>query len=354
MKKPFPKWIHPTRLVCFGLATVLIVYVSDQLYASLRFQYAGEWDQLTGFVMWLSGYLLIGGVLLLIGWGNFRGPYTWWQANENGKWMYRSWLLLLFLVIYLFLQNRTDFQLEWVEENLLVTLLAFGFVLGFTRIAVLIRSRNQQARLLQQHATAELQALRAQLNPHFLFNALNTLYSQAVPLADERLANHIQELSGILRFSLQQSQKEWVDIEEEIAFLERYISLQRARLSQPECLEVHISWDESPAVIPPLLLLPFIENLFKYGLRKDAHASIQLDIQEGALHFYSENEIFEEGQKQGTGTGISLVQRRLDIVFPQSYQLTFGAEGKLYKVDLFISLLATIPTAHPSLSTLSS
>ena len=121
------------------------------------------------------GYVFILLGLICLGWLNFKGPYQWWGNKHTSRWLYRSWVLLLYFFIYLFLHGITGWEVDLVEENLLVALLAFSFVMGFTFVAGLIRSKNQQAKQLQEQTAAELQALRAQLNPHFLFNALNTL-----------------------------------------------------------------------------------------------------------------------------------------------------------------------------------
>lgn len=332
-------WNKIGKGIFIFLVLAILTYWSWQLRESLLHQYGGEWDRLGGFFRWVMGYVFLLGLLFLVGWLNFRGPYQWWQERGQRKWLYRSWMVLLLFVIYQLLQFGTGFQIELVEENLLIASLALLFIWGFTAIAALIRSRNQQTKLLQQQTAAELSALRAQLNPHFLFNALNTLYSQAIPLADESLAEHIQELSGILRFSLQQAQKEFVPVSEELTFLRRYIGLQKARLANPEQVKVDLSWDEKEGKIPPLLLLPFIENLFKYGLnsRNNGQAQLELLIEENVLRFYSENDLNLNNQP-GTGKGIEQVRRRLDLRYPGSHKLEIIQHDGKFRVSLEIIL----------------
>ena len=310
-----------------------------QLYESLTLQYAGEWDRLGGFVRWLMGYVFILLGLIWLGWLNFKGPYQWWRIKPESSWAYRSWALLMYFFIYLFLHGITGFEVDLVEENLLVALLAFIFIMGFTFVAGLIRSKNQQAQQLQEQTAAELQALRSQLNPHFLFNALNTLYGHAVPLEDESLAAHIEELSGILRFSLQQAQKEFVSIEEELTFLRRYISLQQARLPHPEAVEIDIQWDQSEAEIPPLLLLPFVENLFKYGIstQEDKQAFLSLVIEESNLTFTTYNPVLSTLPK-GTGKGIEQVKRRLALQYPDRHKLSIEESDDQFEVQLKLEL----------------
>ncbi|MDW3647205.1 MAG: histidine kinase [Bacteroidia bacterium] len=333
-------WLFATLTLCLG------GFWGFQLHESLTLQYAGEWDQLGGFVRWLLGYVVILLGLMLLAWLNFRGPYQWWGLNEENKWIYRSWALLLYFFLYLFLQWTTGMEVDLVEENLLVALLAFIFVMGFTFVAGLVRSRNQQAKLLQEQTAAELQALRSQLNPHFLFNALNTLYSRAVPLEDESLAEGIEELSGILRFTLQQSQKDYVSIEEELTFLKRYIGLQQARMANPENIHIDIRWDQSEAQIPPLLLLPFVENLFKYGIspQSEIPAKLSLSIEEGFLDFLSQNPIYPV-QQRGTGKGIEQVKRRLALQYPDQHQLSIQQSDEQFELRLQLTLA---PKAVPA------
>lgn len=336
---PFTKWNNWSPWGFAVLLLGLVTFWGIQLHESLTLQYAGEWDQLGGFLRWLMGYVLILLGLIVLSWLHFRGPYQWWGSYPKTKWVYRSWALLLFFFLYLFLQWTTDFQVDLVEENLLVAMLAFGFVMGFTFVAGLIRSRNQQTKRLQQRTAAELQALRSQLNPHFLFNALNTLYSHAVPLEDESLAERIQELSGILRFTLQQAQKEFVSIEEELTFLNRYIGLQQARMAEPGLVDIDIQWDQSEANIPPLLLLPFVENLFKYGIspQQETPARLSLSIEEGMLIFSTTNPISPTQQK-GTGNGIEQVRRRLALRYADRHQLSITQSDAQFKVSLRLEL----------------
>ena len=336
---PVKKWNKWSPWGFWLLVLGLSTFWGVQLHKSLTLQYAGEWDQLGGFLRWLMGYVFILLGLILLSWLNFKGPYQWWGIRPQTTWIYRSWALLLFFFIYLFLQWATGLQVDLVEENLLVAMITFSLLLGFTFVAGLIRNRNQQTKRLQQQTAAELQVLRSQLNPHFLFNALNTLYSHAVPLEDESLAERIEELSGILRFTLQQAQKEFVSIEEELTFLNRYIGLQQARMAEPERVQVDIQWDQSEAGIPPLLLLPFVENLFKYGIssQKEGQASLSLSIEEGELIFSTVNPILSPQQK-GTGNGIEQVRRRLALGYPDRHQLSIEQQDGQFKVSLRLEL----------------
>lgn len=336
---PFKKLINWSPWGFVILAVAISIFLGVGLHKSLTLQYAGEWDRLGGFLRWLMGFVFILLGLMLLGWLHFKGPYQWWGIHTQTKWIYRSWALVLFFFLYLFLQWVTGFQMDLVEENFLIAMLAFGFIMGFTFIAGLIRSKNQQTKRLQQQTAAELQTLRSQLNPHFLFNALNTIYSHAVPLEDESLAERIQELSGILRFTLQQAQKEFVSVDEELTFLNRYIGLQQARMADPERVKIDIQWDQVEAQIPPLLLLPFVENLFKYGIspQKEAQAVLTLYIEEGDLHFSTINPIVSSKHK-GTGHGIEQVRKRLALGYPDRHQLSIEQEEGLFKVHIQLQL----------------
>ena len=329
-----------------------MLWLIPQVRDGLMFQYGEDWAPLAGFFRWILGYGLIVLGLLVLGLLNFLGPYRWSKRMSHYRWFYRIWLLVLGGGIYQFLQSRTFFEPEWVEENLLVALLSMGCILLVTQVTALIYHRNQQSQLLQSQTDAELKALRAQINPHFLFNALNSLYSQALPLSDDKLAKQIHELSGILRFTLQQSKREWISLREEISFLEKYIALQTARWAQADHLDIDLELEDSSGEIPPLLLLPFVENLFVHGAvpdRSGHEAMIHLDRQGDYLHLRCSNALPARQASQGTGQGLTNVRRRLHLLYPGSFEWETGLQGSYFVASLRFPIRPqTSPISSPS------
>ncbi|MEM9985283.1 MAG: histidine kinase [Bacteroidota bacterium] len=336
-KRASEPWTRIGPILFSSLFVGLLLWLIPQVRDGLIFQYGEDWAPLAGFFRWILGYGLIVLVIIILGLLNFLGPYRWSRRLPHYRWYYRAWLLGLGVLIYQFLQNRTFFEPEWVEENLLVALLSVGCILVVTQVAALIHHRNQQAQRLQIQTDAELKALKAQINPHFLFNALNSLYSQALPLAEESLAKQIPELSGILRFTLQQSQREWISLREEVSFLEKYIALQAVRWAEPDYLTVDLELEEEEGAIPPLLLLPFVENLFVHGAtpdRQGREALIRLSREGNYLHLYCQNALPSRHHPQGTGQGLANVRRRLQLLYPGAFDWEVGPQANQFLASL--------------------
>lgn len=339
MKKPSKKWIN----ALFILALVVVLsYWAWLLRQSLLAQYGDDTARLAGFLRWLLGFVFLFGVLSLLGWLNFRIPFRRWYLPVEKRAWYYLWLVGLALIIFELLQWRTWHELELVEENLLVTLAIMAYVMGFTYVADSLRARRDQVKILQQKTAAELHNLRAQLNPHFLFNALNTLYSQALKEDNDAQAQLISKLSGILRFTLQQARQEEVSISEEIEFLQRYIALQEARLQDnPQVqIEVDLDWDGVEVGIPPLLLIPFVENAFLYGVSAEhpSRIRIQLQVEGGMLEFKTENTRVPTIRHKGTGQGIANTRQRLALLYPNRHELQIQETATLFQVLLRLEL----------------
>lgn len=341
MKTPNPYWTKAGPVAFAVLALALATHWGLLLSASLEEQYGDDWSQMLGFLRWLSGYVLVGAGLAGAAWLNHRGPFRRWAKSAH-RWHYRAWLLLLCWSLFEALQWRTEHDIELVDENLLVAVLATLSIAGLTLVFDMAQARRERLELEQQKTAAELDSLRAQLHPHFLFNALNTLFGEALRQGQDRLAERIGELSGLLRFLLQQAQRDTVDIGEEIAFLQRYASLQEARLPANPQRHLHIDfdWDGRPTPIAPLLLMPFIENAFQYGLHpsKPCSLTVSLHVEDGRLRFRAENTVVAPAHPRGAGTGIANTRRRLERLYPRQYQLQIAEAGGLFRVAMDINL----------------
>lgn len=327
----------------FGFVVALVGgYIGWLLTESLQLQFGDEGQGVGGFFRFLLSYVLLVVLVLLLSWLNYRGPFRWWLNTEK-KWTYWTWLLLLMWLTFEGLQFRKGYEQEFVDENVLVTLVFVGVVIGFGYVADAFRVRREQLVLQQQKTEAELRALKSQINPHFLFNALNTIYNEADAAQNDRVSELVQQLAGIMRFTLQETQKDFTSVEREIEFLEKYLALQQARLPKRKELrmDVVIEYDGQPARIAPLLLIPFVENAFQYGisLQQDSFIELKLTIEGGQLSFRVRNSISPQAvQKQGHGTGIKNVQQRLELIYPNRYQLSVATSEGIFDVLLGIKL----------------
>ncbi|QXP66678.1 sensor histidine kinase [Polaribacter sp. AHE13PA] len=182
----------------------------------------------------------------------------------------------------------------------------------------------------------ELKFLKMQIHPHFLFNSLNTIYGFAIAKADEA-PEMILKLSNLLDYILYQVEKPKVPLVEEIHHLEDYISLEKMRFH--DTLKVNFSKDKlnDSLQIPPMLLIPFVENSFKHGVIIDGvlNVDIRLKTANNCLFFEIEN---SSKRKEETNTGIGLpnIRKRLEMLYPGKYQLEIIENNDTFKVHLKI------------------
>jgi len=248
----------------------------------------------------------------------------------------QSFWKILKIYIPVYLNVRSFSQVDFSIAHLLYT--AF-----FTLVMYVWQNRKREEALEKQQREVEIQSLKAQLNPHFLFNSLNTIYSSALSEKDTPTAQLVQQLSGILRHSVEEIRHEKTSLEKELAFIEKYLALQRARLPQNShvSLTTSLHWDQEPADIAPLLLIPFIENAFQYGISLDqpSFVVIRLEIEDKKLHLRVENSLLTvPSHQKGAGTGLPNVQKRLQLLYPHQHTLRFGPEKSTFLVDLTLQL----------------
>ncbi len=322
---------------------LFLSYLGYTLYYSLRQQYGNTEQDLGNLGRFLVGILGVISAVFLGAWLNFRGPFRWWFLRPEKQTWYYVWLLGLVWILYELLQIRTSHDPVFVDENWLVAIVVVGLVVGFGYVADTFRIRRERLLLQQQKTKAELTALQTQLNPHFLFNALNTIYNEADAVQNDRVTDLVQQLSGLLRFTLQEAQKEKTTVASEIAFLEKYLALQRARLPQREDLRVntHIEYDDQPAQIAPLLLIPFVENAFQYGIsgQQASFIDLRLVVENAVLTLHIQNSLAPQTTaKRGNGTGIANVQQRLKGIYPHLHKLEIKQQAAIFEIVLEIKL----------------
>lgn len=218
-----------------------------------------------------------------------------------------------------------------------------GYSLCYSFLRDYFRKRQEEKNREIQQAEAKIKALKAQVNPHFFFNTLNTIYGTALLENAPRTATCIDQLSRIMRYTITETGRDLTPLSEEISFIEDYLQLQKPRIPDLENIriETDISIDDPSVKIAPLLLLPFIENSFKYGISTDHPCSIKirLKVKNKALHFTTENTLFPGKNKpSGLGTGIQNALHRLELSYPGRHQLFYGPEGACFNVTLTINL----------------
>ncbi len=193
--------------------------------------------------------------------------------------------------------------------------------------------------LQNEKLTAELAFLKSQINPHFLFNSLNNIYSLAYQKS-EQTPEAILKLSEIMRYMLYESNYNKVSLDKEIRYLENYIELQKLRFKNSAAVVMSVEGDPQNNYIMPLILISFVENAFKHGIATDVHNPINISIRisEGKLYFSIHN-LKNNHNKDGTvGIGLANVKRRLELFYKNQYRLEIENGSSLFSCDLYLDL----------------
>ncbi len=218
-------------------------------------------------------------------------------------------------------------------------------MIGYISITTIVFLLWQYGKMLienREKAIHELSALKAQINPHFLFNNLNTIYALAEK-GDHRTKDLILQLSDFLRYVLYDTSSEKIGLEKEIEIIKTYVGLQKERINENTTeVILNIQGDFTGIQIAPLLLLPLAENCFKHGIGNDKGTiGINISFVSHQLHFSTKNRIERRenplNHEQG-GIGILNVEKRLNLLYPGKHQLTFEKNGDLFMVEMTIDL----------------
>lgn len=195
--------------------------------------------------------------------------------------------------------------------------------------------------LINKNQASELALMKSQINPHFLFNTLNNIYSLA-NRHDDKVLDAMDKLSGIMRYLIYDAQSDYVLLSKEIMYLQSYVELQRLRLKDPESVEYSLNGNSGNLKIAPMLLIPLVENAFKHGDRKATKPNIiiSLVIEDNILKFDVTNVIPKQAieKDSGTGIGLSNMKKRLDILYNRKYKLQTSVEEGVYKSYLELEL----------------
>ena len=200
-------------------------------------------------------------------------------------------------------------------------------------------NERKQRDLENQRLSAELAFLKSQINPHFLFNSLNSIYSLAYQRS-ETTPDAILKLSEIMRYMLYESNDNKVDLEKELQYLQSYIDLQKIRFGNKAYIDFKVQGNIGNQQIAPLLLIAFIENAFKHGVANNPLTPIRLliDVDDAHLHFYMQNKKHMNNRDTLGGIGLNNVQRRLNLLYPGKYNLVVNDEMDTYTVELSLVL----------------
>ena len=221
--------------------------------------------------------------------------------------------------------------------------LAVCVLLWFFGMAAKMISRWREveeiaAKAEAEKVKAELGFLKAQINPHFLFNSLNNIYSMAISNSPAT-ADSIMKLSKIMRYITDEMNADKVPLQSEIDCISDYIELQRLRLSKKVILDFSTTGDIASKYIAPLILIPFVENVFKFGISNHEPCNITIKIAavQSGIEFYCQNKIFPLATNlESTGIGINNTRKRIDLVYNGKSKLDISNQNGFFTVELSI------------------
>ena len=275
----------------------------------------------------LAGLFLLWALLMLYSFGLYG-----WRALGIGMGIYFP----------LITHESTMVGIEYHVPYSFMSILFFG-IIRYTHDFRKLKATAQQLRIEKQEA--ELNYLKSQTNPHFLFNTLNNIYALAREKSD-LAPESIMRLSKILRYMLYEAGGEYIAIEQELKILSDYIALEQLRYD--ESLRVNFNYDveDMKQALPPLLLIPLVENAFKHGVsetRSEPFVDIHLSVSQRQLAFYVKNsaEVFPGDERVKENIGLSNLRRQLELLYKE-YSLVVQQGDSVFTATLKINLASHV------------
>ncbi|GGD63326.1 hypothetical protein GCM10011514_29190 [Emticicia aquatilis] len=286
------------------------------------------------------------GTTILIAEFNFQFLFKNLFVDEGRKGKFFYFIVLVFFYFFIFVILLTSFGIkaEPLGLHTFITNIWIGFSVIYSVIQYVSESHKRLRELAVQKTKVELSALKAQINPHFLFNVLNNLYGTAIVEDSPKTAEGIQQLSSIMRHVVEGTKNERISAEKEVQFLYDFIELNKMRIPKRDNIKIkiNIDYDEQPTQIAPLLVIPYIENAFKYGISITQESFIEIDfnIENQKLHFLCRNSIIKQFDKLevGTSTGLENTRRRLTLNYPHRHTLKISNKNNIFEVVLDVDL----------------
>ncbi len=212
---------------------------------------------------------------------------------------------------------------------------------GISFLALVLRINSLWKISQQEKLNAELAYLKAQINPHFLFNTLNSIYSLTIVKSD-KAPTAIVKLSSMMRYVISEASGKFVSLEKEMSYINSYIELQKIRLDNTAIVNFSFQGNPGHKVIAPLVLLPFIENAFKHGVNPEATSQIDIQISISDENLYMN--VFNLkvphviNPEHSTGFGLENSRRQLELIYPNQHVLTIEDKDLSFAVNLKIHL----------------
>ncbi|MDN5204625.1 histidine kinase [Fulvivirgaceae bacterium BMA10] len=228
----------------------------------------------------------------------------------------------------------------FILTGVLFISLVLSFIYGYIRLR--LKAKEQLLNLKIGAKESELKLLKSQVNPHFLFNALNTLYASSIQENASKTADSITQLANLIRYMQEDINKDFISLERETKYLQDYIKIQEARCAIPPHVELKFEHIDDYQISPGIFI-PFVENAFKYGVNPKGESELLVSVvcQENTIHFECSNtydanfEVFH--REQGFGIGIKNVKERLQLVYPDKHSIDIDKRDDMFIVNIKIN-----------------
>lgn len=214
------------------------------------------------------------------------------------------------------------------------------FIASVTYIIIhLVRSLQLNQIIKQEKNEVELRFLKSQINPHFVFNTLNNIYSLVYQKSEQALPA-IDKLSQLMRYMTYETDTDHIELQKEINYIQDFIDLEKMRIAGQTNIVVYIDIENPSLLIPPLLLLPFIENGFKHGILTDQEHPFTITIKQhnNLLEIHTQNKTNNYNKDKTSGIGLANIHKRLDLQFPNKHTLNITEEENIFTCQLSIEL----------------
>ena len=300
------------------------------------------WTNRTGLLLSLSSTLTFSFYTI--------GTYLILLRLVRWHWFFKTFLILLNIVLamclrycieeifYLWAFGFDNFYDTTTTKSYFFSNIYYATVYSaFGGIFYLLQERQEQA-LQLENKKIELAFLRSQMNPHFLFNTLNNIYT-LVYQKSEKALTAFDQLNGLLRYSLYEAEEK-VPLSKELKYIDSFITLQELRYDFPIAMEMKIDIRAEACRIPPFLFITFVENGFKHGLLKDPKRPFRIELhkREKNLFFYCKNWKNHDLKDQQGGIGLENIKKRLSLIYQDQHQLIIDDQTNFFEVKLMIPL----------------
>ena len=297
-------------------------------------------------IHWSSAAIYFLNALVLVPWGYYHNRrWMFWGGNA----------LILIGLVYIFFydfnpkgfiehipdERHRQFALANFYASSLVAILMSAFLAGIALLVHHVRRtmviKQQLKEEHQKRTEAELEWLKNQLNPHFLFNTLNNI-SSLVQIDADKAQDAIAQLSDLMRYAMYETRREMVPIQGEVEFMRNYIELMKLRCNDKTEVNVQCSMVNGQLEVAPLLFISLIENAFKHGVSssRPSKIDIRLEQQDDSLVFTCDNTNFpkDDTDRSGSGIGLENTRRRLDLLYGGHYTWDQSVNGDIYHVRI--------------------